>query len=217
VRTLFAAAFTLALAAPALAQTPPPETLTFEGLAGKTPVAYAENAAVPAAARLKQLTLAGGGMVRFRTRGGAKYVALVSHFGTTGIAPVSKKGKIALGRFLDIDLRKTRGARFDSMVAIQAGKHVDDNGTPTDATDDITTYDNPGDAAFRMYDSKKQVYPQNGALLSLVRSGADPLNLVKDPYNLATTSLDFVRLQLLPAGGGVGGIVFDDFVVSFGH
>lgn len=214
-RHLFAAALALALAAPVLAQTPPPETITFEGTG--TPMTYKPGDKVPAAARFSQARLAGGGIVRFRTRGGAKYVALVTHFGTTGIAAVSSKGKIVVGRFIEVEIRKAQTAAFDSFVPIQAGTRIDDKGTTTDTSDDETFFDNPGDAALRFYDQKKNLYPPNGALLSALRSGADPNNLVKVPYDLTTTSLHFVRLQILPSGGGVGGVVLDDFVVSFGH
>jgi hypothetical protein len=157
------------------------------------------------------VTLTGGGLVRFRTRGGAKYAALVTQFGTTAIVGVSKKGKIQPFRDLEIRIRKSPGARFDSFVAIQAGARVDNKGTPNDATDDETFYDNPGRADFLLYDARNTLYPPNGSRLIALRSGADPLNLVKDSYDLTTTSFDFTRILIL------GEIVYDDLVVSYGH
>jgi hypothetical protein len=208
-------ALALALAAPALAQTPPPETITFEGLAGLTPIPYEPGVKVPKTARLKKVTLAGGGYVSFRTRGSASYVALVNHFGTTAIAAVAKNGKIQVGRFLDLRIRKAKDAAFDSMVAIQAGARNDDKGT-TDTADDELVFDAPGDAGFRMYYGKKNsLYPLNGTLLSLVRA-VDPEAFVKDPYDLTTTSKSFHRVEI--AGGfQVGDVVIDDLVVSYGH
>jgi hypothetical protein len=215
VRSLFAAALALALSAPVLAQVPATETLTFEGLG--TPIAYKPNEPVPVSARLKAVTLAGGGLVRFRTRGGAKYVALVTHFGTTGIVAVSKKGRIQIGRYLELRIRKSPGARFDSFVAIQANvRLVSDNGTPNDPADDVLAYDNPGDGAFRLFDEDGSLYPPNGGELQIFRTEPTPLVLVKDPYNLTTTSLDFARIQIR-SGATVGALVLDDFVVSYGH
>jgi hypothetical protein len=214
VRSLLIATLALALGAPALAQTPPPETVTFEGLG--TPIPYKPGERVPAAARVKSVTLAGGGLVRLRTRGGAGYAALVTHFGTTGIVAVTKKGKIVDpvlgGRYLEMRIRKSPGARFDSFVGIQAGFRLDDKGTPPPATsDDEIFYDNPGGAAFQLYDQRNALYPPNGALLQITRTGGDPLNLVKEAYDLTTTSLDFTRILI------VGDLVFDDLVVSYGH
>jgi hypothetical protein len=208
-------AIALALAAPALGQTPPPETITFEGL-GKTPIPYEPGVKVPKSARLTKVTLAGGGYVSFRTRGGSDFVALVTHFGTTAIAAVGGKGKIVVGRFVDIRIRKAKGARFDSMVAIQAGPRNDDKGT-TDTADDEVVYDAPGDAGFRMYYGKDNaLYPLNGTLLSLFRA-VDPESFVKDPYDLTTTSKDFHRIELAGAANGVGDVVLDDLIVSYGH
>jgi len=211
-RVLFAAALVLALAAPAVAQTPPPETVTFENLG--TPMTYLPGEKVPKTARVKSVPLAGGGMVRFRTRSGAKYAALVTHFGTTGIVGVSKKGRLIdplkNARYLEMRIRKSPGARFDSFVAIQAGLRVDDKGT-ADTSDDEVFYDGDGNAQFHLYDLQKRLYPPNGIQLVITRSGADPLNLVKDPYDLTTTSLDFGRILIF------GNVVFDDLVVSYGH
>jgi hypothetical protein len=201
------AALALALGAPAFGQTPAPETITFEGLG--TPIPYKPGDSVPTSARLKTVRLAGGGVMSFRTRGGAKYVALVSHFGTTGIAGVTRKGKLDL-RFLDIRIRKSPGAAFDSFVAIQAGARIDTKGT-TETTDDETFYDNPGSAQFQVYDLKGRLYPAGGSRITIFRSGGDPLNLVKDPYDLTTTSLDFERILIF------GDLVYDDLVVSYGH
>ena len=210
-RTLIALLVALC-AAPAFAQTPPPETITFEGLG--TPIPYEPDAKVPVSARLKRVELAGGGIVRFRTRGAAKYVALVTHFGTTGIAPVTKKGRILdpnrRGRFIDMRLRKAPDARLDSFVPIQAGVRVDTKGT-TDTADDETFYDADAGGVFFMFPTDARGFPAGGGQLQLVRSGADPLNLVKDPYDLTTTQLDFERLLIF------GELVYDDLVVSFGH
>jgi hypothetical protein len=208
-RPLLFLALAVLLAVPASAQTPPPETITFEGLG--TPIPYAVGATVPDTARLKQVTLAGGGIVRFRTRGGASYAALVSHFGTTGIVGVSKKGKIEPERrLLEIRIRKVKRAAFDSFAAIQAGARVDTKGT-ADTSDDETFYDAAGAASLFFYDLRGDRYPIDGSSLVLVRSGADPQNLVKESYDMTTTSLDFPRILI------AGTVVYDDFVVSYGH
>jgi hypothetical protein len=62
-----------------------------------------------------------------------------------------------------------------------------------------------------LYDSDNRIYPQNGQRLFVTRFGGDPLNLVKDPYDLTTTSLDFKRIIIQ------GEVVYDDVVVTFGH
>lgn len=203
-------ALCLALAAPALAQVAPPETITFEGVG--TPMPYEPDTKVPAAARLKKLTLAGGGKISFRTRGGAKYVALVTHLGTTAIVGVNSKGKIQPFRYTEIRIRKSDGARFDSFVPIPAGQRVDDKGTTDTSDDEIVAWDQAGSAAFNLYDTRKRLYPIGGSSLQVVRATPpDPLNLVKDSYDLTTTSLDFARIQI------VGDMVYDDLVVSYGH
>jgi hypothetical protein len=209
VRFLIVAAIAIAMGAPAVAQTPAPEMITFEGLG--TPIAYKVDEKVPTSARIKSVPLAGGGTVAFRTRGGANYAALVTHFGTTAIVGVSNSGKIQPFRDLEIKIRKSSGARFDSFVAIQAGARVDNKGTPSDTTDDETFYDNPGQGALLLYYRGSNIYPQNGARLLVLRVGGDPLNLVKDPYDLTTTSLDFTRILIQ------GDVVYDDVVVSYGH
>jgi hypothetical protein len=203
-------ALCLGVAAPILAQTPPPETIAFDGLG--TPLAYVPGEKVPAAARLKKVTLAGGGRVEFSTRGGAKYAALVTHLGRTAIVGVSKKGKLQPGRFLDARIRKSPGARFDSFTPLQAGVRVDNNDTPTDTTDDETFYDNPGAASFILRASDDSAYPIGGGAFSVLRAAEDAYDLDETiPYDLTTTSLDFVRIQI------VGDMVYDDLVVSFGH
>ena len=211
-RSLLAAALAFALAAPALAQTPAPETITFEG-AG-TPIPYLPGVKVPNSAKLKSLPLAGGGAVHFRTKGGSQYVALVTHMGTTGIVGVGKKGKVTNPEtdFRDVEMRikKSPGARFDSFVAIQAGRRVDNKGN-TDPADDETFYDAAGSGEFYLYYDGDLLYPANGTRLVVVRLGADPLNLVKDPYDLTTTSEDFTRIGIF------GNLVYDDLVVSYGH
>jgi hypothetical protein len=211
VRTLIVAALALALGAPALAQTPPPETLTFESLPGLTPVPYEAGVKIPTTARVKSLPLADGGTVAFRTKGGANYAALVTHFGTTAITGVSGSGKIQPFRDLEIRIRKSKDACFASFVAIQAGARTDNNGTPTDTTDDQIVYDNPGQGALLLYDSDKNIYPPNGVRLQVLRVGADPLNLVKDAYDLTTTSLDFTRIIIQ------GELVYDDILVDYGR
>jgi hypothetical protein len=215
VRALLLAVLALVCATPALAQTTPaPETITFEGIG--TPIAYVPGQPVPRAARLKKLTLASGGIVRFRTRGGAGYVALVTQFGTTGIVGVTNKGKIIDAsrlRYVEMWLRKVRGARFDSFVAMQGGVRVDTKGT-TDTADDETIYDNPASGQFQLYDLHKSLYPPNGSSLPILRAvdpPIDPAQFVKDPYDLTTTSLDFMRILIL------GALVYDDLVVSYGH
>ncbi len=189
----------LMLTAPAFAQTPP-QTITFEGLG--TPIPYEPGVKVPKTARVKKVALASGGYVSLRTRGGAKYAALVTHLGTTGVVGVGKKGKMQPGRFLDIRIRKARGARFDSFNALQAGRRVDDNGTPTDMTDDEIFFDNPGAAGFALYDSDGSVFPIGGGTFTIQRTAPAP-------YDLTTTSLDFVRIQI------AGDMVYDDLIVSF--
>jgi hypothetical protein len=87
---------------------------------------------------------------------------------------------------------------------------VDTKGT-TDTADDETFYDAAGSASFFFYDLKNRRYPIDGSALVLVRTGADPLNLVKDSYDMTTTSLDFPRMYI------VGTVVYDDFIVSYGH
>jgi hypothetical protein len=210
-RFLIVAAVAIAIGAPALAQTPAPETITFENTPGLTPVPYEVGFKIPKTARLKSLPLAGGGTVAFRTRGGASYAALVAHFGTTAIVGVSNTGKLQPFRDLEMKIRKAKGARFESFVAIQAGARLDNKGTPSDTTDDETFYDNPGQGALLLYDSDNRIYPQSGARLAVTRFGGDPLNLVKDPYDLTTTSLDFKRIIIQ------GEVVYDDVVVTFGH
>jgi hypothetical protein len=211
VRALIVAAVAIVLGAPALAQTPAPEMITFENTPGLTPFPYEVGVKFPKTARIKSLPLAGGGTVAFRTKSGADYAALVTHFGTTAIVGVSSSGKIQPFRDLEIRIRKSKGARFDSFVAIQAGARVDNKGTPSDTTDDVTVYDNPGQGALLLYDSDKNIYPPNGSRLQVLRAGGDPLNLVKDPYDLTTTSLDFTRILIS------GEVVYDDIIVSYGH
>lgn len=194
-------ALSLLLAAPALAQTPAPETITFEGVG--TPMAYEPDAKVPSSARLKEVSLAGGGKVKFRTRGGAKYAALVTHLGTTAIVGASKKGKLQPLRYVDMRIRKSPGARFDSFTAIPAGARVDTKDT-TDTSDDEVVYDNPGAGQFILYDTRKNVYPVGGAQFVIGRTEAAP-------YDLTTTSIDFARILIF------GELVYDDLVVSFGH
>jgi hypothetical protein len=221
------------LAAPALAQTPATETITFEG-AG-TPMAFASLADVPASARIKRIDLAGGGYVSFRTRGGAKYAALITtHMGTTAIVGVSKKGKIQPRRLLDIRIRKSKGARFDSFTPVNIGARIDDKGTTTRANptdphpqhdDTIAAYDGPGLANFRLYDSNDGLHPLTGGLFVAQRAGT-----TKAPYNLTTTSLDITRVQILSDGtqdtveienkdvpNPVAHMAYDDLVVSYGH
>jgi hypothetical protein len=198
-RALIVAALAIALGATALAQTPTPETFTFENVPGLTPIPYAIEVKVPKTARIKSFPLADGGTLAFRTKGGANYAALVTHFGTTAIVGVSASGKIQPFRDLEIRIRKS-DACFASFVAIQAGARLDNNGTPNDATDDML-----------LYDSDKDIYPQSGVRLGVVRFGGDPLDLVKDSYDLTTTSLDFTRIIIL------GEVVYDDVVVKYGR
>ncbi|HEY8121298.1 MAG TPA: hypothetical protein VII78_08270 [Myxococcota bacterium] len=199
----------LALATPALAQTtpPPPETIDFEGRG--TPIVYKPGAKVPKAARLKSLSLSGGGSLKFRTRGGADYVALVTHLGTTAIVGVSNNGKIEALRDIDIQLRKAKHARLDAFTPLQAGERVDGKGT-TDPADDEKFYDNPGFAEFQLYDSRQRLFPIDGSRFVSFRSVVAP-GPYKDSFDLTTTSLDFTRLIT------AGTMVYDDLVVSYGH
>jgi hypothetical protein len=203
VRSLLLALCVL-VAAPALAQTPPPQTIDFEDPALGTPIPYEPGVKVPKSARIKKIALASGGTVKFRTRGGSKYAALVTHLGTTAVVGVGGKGKIQPGRYLDIRIRKAKTARFDSFNAIPAGARNDDKGTTDPADDEIVAYDNPGSAGFLLYDSRGNAYPIGGSSFVIVRAAPGP-------YDVTTTSLDFVRIQI------AGTLVYDDLVVSFGH
>jgi hypothetical protein len=203
-------ALCLALAGPAFAQVTPPQTITFEGVG--TPIPYEPEMKVPKSARLKKLALTGGGKVSFRTRDGADYVALVTHLGTTAIVGVGSKGKINPFRYMDVRIRKSKSARFDSFVPIPAGQRIDDKGTTDTSDDEVVAWDQAGAAAFNLYDTDTFLYPIDGSSLQVVRlTPPDPLNLVKDSYDLTTTSLDFARIQI------VGDMVYDDFVVTYGH
>jgi hypothetical protein len=213
----------LLAAAPALAQTPLPETFTFEGVG--TPIPFENSAQVPKAARIKQVQLAGGGRITFRTQGGADYAALVTVQGTTAIVGVGKKGKIESRRLLDIRLRKAKGARFDAFTPVNAGVRIDDKGT-TDKADDEVFYDGPGLAAFRLYDADKSIFPITGNLLGVSRLPTTPF--VPDSFDLTTTRLDFTRIEIATADSTpdedndgdplvVRHMVYDDLVVSFGH
>ena len=208
-RCLMTLLLALALAAPALAQTPPPETITFEGVG--TPMTYEPGADVPDSARLKSLELVGGGTLRFRTRRGAKYVALVTHLGTTAIAGVSRKGKLTEVRFVEMRLRKAPGARIDSFVPVPAGARLVDDKDTTNTDDDEFAFDEDGEGLFLLYDARKRVFPPNGSQLPVLRQGAHPNGLVKVPYDLTTTSFDFTRILIF------GTLVYDDLVVSYGH
>jgi hypothetical protein len=218
-------ALCLVVAAPALAQTPPPETFTFEGLPGKTPIPFVNNAQVPNSARIKEVRLASGGRVTFRTDGGADCAALVTVQGTTAIVGVGKKGKIESRRLLQIRLRKAKGARFDAFTPVNAGVRIDDKGT-TDKADDEVFYDGPGIAAFRLWDADKTLFPITGNLLGVTRLPTTPF--VPDPFDLTTTRLDFTRIEIATADSTpdedndgdplvVRHMVYDDLVVSRGH
>ena len=205
---------------PALAQTPPPETITFEGIA--TPMVYTPDEKVPATARLKSIPLAGGGRISFRTRGGAKYVALVTKSNlinavtvtTTAIVGVSKKGKIQPFREMDIRLRKARGAHFDSFTVNNAGvRVVDDNDTPNDPDDDVLAYDNPGRALFRVYDDDKNIYQRSNVLAA---PGTATVATVPTPYDLTVPGIPFVRILAFgDSSAGSGPAVLDDLVVAW--
>ena len=216
---LFALSIAL-LGLPALAQTPPPETITFEGIG--TPMVYTPGERVPAAARLESISLAGGGRISFRTRGGAKYVALVTKSNliddvtvtTTAIVGVSKKGKIQPFRLMDIRLRKTGGGHIDAFTVNNASvRIVDDNDTPNDPSDDVLAYDNPGRMLFRVYDAEKNIYPRSSLL---VAPGVNTLATVPTPYDLTVPGIPFVRLQAVgDTTGGSGPAVLDDLVVAW--
>jgi hypothetical protein len=225
-------ALLLALAAPAFAQTPATETITFEGTG--TPMAFSSLAPVPSSARIKRVALAGGGYIRLRTRGGAKYAALVTTHLGTAIVGVNKKGKIQPRRLLDIRIRKSRGARFDSFTPVNIGARIDDNSTTTTQFDDvIAAYDGPGQMGFRLFDTRGGLHPLTGGTFAAPRSGA-----TKAPFDLTTTSLDYNRIQAfsdpsedtrkVTEGTGsnamtkdvplpVAHMAYDDLVVSYGH
>lgn len=203
------------LSLPALAQTLPTETLTFEGIPGKTPVDYEPGKKVLAAARLKSIQLAGGGSVSFRTRGGAKYVALVTKSNliddvsvtTTAIVGVTKKGKIEPRRLVDMRLRKARGAHFDGFTVNNAGVRVDPKGND-DPDDDETFYDEDGVLLFRVFDREKESF---GFLVA--PSIASPAS-VPTPYDLTVPGIPFVRLQVA-SDSLANASVLDDLVVSW--
>lgn len=219
-RPLFLALSIALLASPALAQTPPPETFDFEGVAGKTPMVYEPDAKVPESARLESLPLAGGGKISFRTRDGAKYVALVTKSNviddvtvtTTAIVGVSKKGKIHPFRLMDVRLRKARGAHIDFFTVNNAGvRVVDDNDTPTDPDDDVLAYDNPGRLVFRVYDDDGGFIPQSGLLAA---PGISALAEVPTLYDLTVPGIPFVRL-LIGGDSSTDAAVLDDLVVAW--
>jgi hypothetical protein len=208
----------LALAGPLQAQTPPPETVDFESVSG-TPIPFESLVKLPKSARIKQVRLQGGGLLRFRTRGGAKYAALVTVQGTTAIVGVNKKGKVQPRKLLDIRLRKAKTARLDAFTPVNAGVRIDDKGT-SDPSDDEIFYDGPGVASFRLRDSKKNLFPVGGGLFRVSRTSPSP-------FDLTTTSLDFVRIEIASDGtrdedsagnpAVVQHMVYDDIVVSYGH
>ena len=171
-------------------------------------MAFAPDVKVPEAARLKSLALAGGGVIKLRTSRGAKYVALVAHLGTTAIVGVGKKGNLEPLLYIDIQVRKAKGARLDSFVAIPARARIDDKGTADTADDVVIAYDNPGAGEFYLYDTRKRLYPIDGSRFVIFRSVTVP---PYEPFDLTTTSLDFPRLLIL------GDLVYDDLVVSYGH
>ncbi|MBM4382894.1 MAG: hypothetical protein FJ091_05940 [Deltaproteobacteria bacterium] len=219
----------LALASPALAQTPATETITFEGVA--TPIPFESLVTVPKSARVKKISLAGGGFVSLRTRGGAKYAALVTTHLGTAVVGVNKKGRIQPRRLIDMRIRKSRGARFDSFTPVNIGARIDDKGTTTGTNpnprldDEIAAYDGPGGAQFRLFDAEGRLFPLTGNLFFVQRSGA-----TKVPFDLTTTSEDFTRIQALSDGtpdttrvgseevpNVVAHMAYDDLVVSYGH
>ncbi|HEU4431509.1 MAG TPA: hypothetical protein VFT98_22300 [Myxococcota bacterium] len=205
------------LSLPALAQTPPPETITFEGIG--TPVVYEPGKKVPAAARLKSISLAGGGRISFRTRDGAKYVALVTKSNliddvtvtTTAIVGVSKKGKIHPFRLMDIRLRKAGGAHFDGFTVNNAGVRVVDDNDTTDPDDDVLAYDNRGRIAFRVYDDDRNIFPRSGLLAA---PGTSTLATIPTPYDLTVSGIPFVRLQAV-GDSSSDAAVLDDLVVAW--
>ena len=193
------------LAAPSLAQTI--ETITFEGLSGLTPIAYKPDDPVPKTARVKTITLQGGGRMRLRTVGGCQCAGLVTHMGTTAIVPVSRKGKIQQGRFVDIRLRKSPSARIDSLRLLNAGtRRGDDPSTTAVETDFVLGYDNPASVEYSVYEFNGDVLPAGGSSFAVTR-------LTPAPLDLTVTPLEFVRILI----GRSGEMAYDDIVVSFGH
>lgn len=201
---------TVLLAAPALGQAI--ETITFEGLSGRTPVAYKPDDPVPKTARLKTIALQGGGVLRLRSLGGCKCVALVTQLGTTSIVAVSRKGKIQPLRQVDVWLRKAPGARIDSVVLINAGtRRGDDPSTTAVETTFALGYDGPGRVAYRVFDFDGDALPINGEY-SLPAVAATPMDLTTTP------TLNFERIQIRSGvATGDDNVTFDDIVVSYGH
>lgn len=200
----------LLLAAPSLGQTP--ETITFEGISGRTPVAYKPDDPVPKTARLKKIALQGGGVVRFRSLGGCKCVALVTQQGTTSIVAVSRKGKIQPQRQVDIFVRKSPGTRIDSVVLINAGtRRGDDPSTTAVETDFVLGYDGSGRVAYRVFDFDGAAFPLNSEF-SVAAAAPTPLDLTGTP------SLDFERIQIRSGvATGDDNVTYDNITVSYGH
>lgn len=200
----------LLLAAPSLGQTP--ETITFEGISGRTPVAYKPDDPAPKSARLKTIELQGGGVVRFRSLGGCKCVALVTHMGTTSIVAVSRKGKIQALRQVDVWVRKAPGARIDSLVLINAGtRRGDDPSTTAVETNFALGYDGPGRVAYRVFEFDGAALPLSSEF-SIPAVTATPLDLTGTPL------LNFERVQ--SRSGVVTGddhVTYDNITVSYGH
>lgn len=138
---------TLLLSAPAWSV-----TFDFESVPGATPIAYEVGASVPQSARISSLALPGGGEIQFRTSGGKKYAALVTHAGQTSIVAVNKKGQISTRRFLEISVKNApKGTSIASLLVINAGVRIDNGGTPTDPDDDVVLgYDLDGSGGFRL-------------------------------------------------------------------
>lgn len=200
----------LLLAAPSFGQTL--ETITFEGISGRTPIAYKPDDPVPKTARLKTIALQGGGVLRFRSlQGGCKCVALVTHQGTTSIVAVSRKGKIQALRQVDVWVRKSPGTRIDSLVLINAGtRRGDDPSTTAVETDFVLGYDGPGRVGYRLLDFDDSVWPFSGEFLWSA--------LAATPLDFTPTPLDFERLQIRSGvDTGEDHVTYDNIVVSYGH
>ena len=200
----------LLLAAPSLGQTA--ETITFEGISGRTPVAYKLDDPVPKSARLKTIALQGGGVVRFRSLGGCKCVALVTQLGTTSIVAVSRKGNIQPQRQVDIWLRKSPGARIDSLVLINAGTlRGDDPSTTAVETNFALSYNEPGRVAYRVFELDGAVLPLNSEF-SVPAVAPTPLDLTTAP------PLNFERIQIRSGVlTGDDNVAYDNLTVSYGH